>query len=330
MRLACPDVAANARGHAARHPHCHLVRRFRHMRAEGRSGPGGAESQRPEAVAGDPGIGMFGVLDWAGGSHYVYGATIVLQWRCRIWGGGCRAFSCLSETGGAPYPAPAFVQCAIVWYHRGYLAGWYFSDAASGLDGRGYFVRCGVCLSAGLRLPPALRGAGHRSAVRWGVLLALLAGCGQGFGAALSRLAQAEAVREGLVVTGIGQAFLRVLPGMGFALLTWCLSMKLPNWLGGRRGADDREFIPGANKVINRRAWLWLLVAATCGPIGGVSCFQWALGELRSGVVLSITATTPLLVMPLSYWLEQDRPGWRGVLGAIIAVAGVIGMVVAA
>ncbi len=237
MRLACPDVAANARGHAARHPHCHLVRRFRHMRAEGRSGPGGAESQRPEAVAGDPGIGMFGVLDWAGGSHYVYGATIVLQWRCRIWGGGCRAFSCLSETGGAPYPAPAFVQCAIVWYHRGYLAGWYFSDAASA-DGRGYFVRCGVCLSAGLRLPPALRGAGHRSAVRWGVLLALLAGCGQGFGAALSRLAQAEAVREGLVVTGIGQAFFARAARDGLCaadLVSLDETTQLARWKEGRR-----------------------------------------------------------------------------------------------
>jgi drug/metabolite transporter (DMT)-like permease len=196
----------------------------------------------------------------------------------------------------------------------------------------GGVILCGVAvaLSAGLRLPPALRGAGHRSAVRWGVLLALLAGCGQGFGAALSRLAQAEAVREGLVITGIGQAFLRVLPGMGFAMLTWYFSMKLPNWLGGGKRADERKFIRGANKVMNRRVWLWLLAAASCGPIGGVSCFQWALGELRSGVVLSITATTPLLVMPLSYWLEQDRPGWRGVLGAIIAVAGVIGMVVAA
>lgn len=187
-----------------------------------------------------------------------------------------------------------------------------------------------VALSAGLRLPPALRGAGHRSAVRWGVLSALMAGCGQGFGAALSRLAQSEAVHEGLVITGIGQAFLRVLPGMVFAMLTWCLSMKLPNWLGGGRGAEVRTFIRGENKVMNRRVWLWLLAAASCGPIGGVSCFQWALGELRSGVVLSITATTPLLVMPLAYWLEQDRPGWRGVLGAVIAVGGVIGMVAAA
>lgn len=187
-----------------------------------------------------------------------------------------------------------------------------------------------VALSAGLRLPPALRGPNHRSAVRWGVLSALLAGCGQGFGAALSRLAQAEAVREGLVITGIGQAFLRVLPGMGFAMLTWYFSMKLPIWLGAGKTGDERKFIRGANKVMNRRVWLWLLAAASCGPIGGVSCFQWALGELRSGVVLSITATTPLLVMPLSYWLEQDRPGWRGVLGAVIAVVGVMGMVVAA
>lgn len=215
--------------------------------------------------------------------------------------------------------APLFGAIGDIW-----LVGTYLTLHQS-LMGSVILSGVAVALSAGLRLPPALRGPDHRSAVRWGVFSALLAGCGQGFGAALSRLAQAEAVREGLVITGIGQAFLRVLPGMGFAMLTWYLSMKLPTWLG-----VERKFVRGANKLRDGRVWLWLLAATSCGPIGGVSCFQWALGELRSGVVLSITATTPLLVMPLSYWLEQDRPGWRGVLGAVIAVAGVIGMVVAA
>ena len=43
-----------------------------------------------------------------------------------------------------------------------------------------------------------------------------------------------------------------------------------------------------------------------------------------SGVVLPIVATTPLMVMPLSAWMEGDRPPARSIYGGVLAVIGVI------
>ncbi len=49
-------------------------------------------------------------------------------------------------------------------------------------------------------------------------------------------------------------------------------------------------------------------------------------GMASSAIVLSITTTTPILVMPLAMWPEGDRPDQAAVLGAFIVVAGVVWM----
>lgn len=42
--------------------------------------------------------------------------------------------------------------------------------------------------------------------------------------------------------------------------------------------------------------------------------------EASSAVVLSITATTHLLVMPMTAYSERDVPSARSLLGALVAV----------
>ncbi len=75
-----------------------------------------------------------------------------------------------------------------------------------------------------------------------------------------------------------------------------------------------------------RRGWLFVIANAFCGPALGVSCYQWALATTPSGIVLPIVATTPLVIIPFSYWLEGDRPSVRSVLGGVIAVVGVVAL----
>lgn len=145
-----------------------------------------------------------------------------------------------------------------------------------------------------------------------GLAFALLAGFGQGCGAALSRHAHAAALEDGTVINGVAQAFVRTLPGLAFALAAWSLGALF--WKpAGRK--------PDANPV-----WGWLVGAAMFGPVLGVSCFQWALSLESSAVVLSITAITPVLIMPMAFYIDKDRPSGLAVLGACIAVAGVVGM----
>ena len=69
-----------------------------------------------------------------------------------------------------------------------------------------------------------------------------------------------------------------------------------------------------------------MLGNAMLGPVLGVSCYQWALATTPSGIVLPIVATTPLVIIPLTYWFEGDRPSRRSLVGGIVAVAGVVAL----
>jgi drug/metabolite transporter (DMT)-like permease len=58
----------------------------------------------------------------------------------------------------------------------------------------------------------------------------------------------------------------------------------------------------------------------------GVGCYQWALSTTPSGLVLPIIATSPLVTIVLSFFLEKLRPTRRAVLGGLVAVAGAVAL----
>ncbi len=76
-----------------------------------------------------------------------------------------------------------------------------------------------------------------------------------------------------------------------------------------------------------RGAWPWLIGAAVFGPGIGVACYQLALASTPAGIVQSVVATTPVLIIPLAWLIDGDRASPRTILGAILAACGVIGMV---
>jgi len=70
-----------------------------------------------------------------------------------------------------------------------------------------------------------------------------------------------------------------------------------------------------------------LVVAnALCGPTLGVGAYQWALNGLPAGIVLSVIALSPILIIPLAMKFEGERPTLRSIIGSVVAVAGVIVM----
>jgi drug/metabolite transporter (DMT)-like permease len=161
-----------------------------------------------------------------------------------------------------------------------------------------------------------------------GIGFALVAAAGQGFGAVLSRRAFGIAREAGEAIDGISAAYQRILAGVVLGTLTFVIARYLgvpaarrepsrapdaPN-PGGDSGADGGL----------RRAAPWIVVNAFAGPALGVSCFQWALAERGTGVVLPIVALTPLVIIPFSMWFEGERPSGRSLLGGVIAVAGAI------
>jgi len=86
---------------------------------------------------------------------------------------------------------------------------------------------------------------------------------------------------------------------------------------------------PNADPAVKRRAFLWLLANGLVGPVLGVGCYQWALATTPSGIVLPIAATTPLLAIPIAYWIEGERPSRRSLLGGAVAVAGAVALTLA-
>lgn len=62
---------------------------------------------------------------------------------------------------------------------------------------------------------------------------------------------------------------------------------------------------------------------ATLGPFLGVSFSLVAVQNTAAGVAASIMATTPILVIPLSAWLDREKIRWPDLAGAVLAIAGV-------
>lgn len=154
-----------------------------------------------------------------------------------------------------------------------------------------------------------------------GVGFALLSG----FGVALS----AVLIRRGYLAWRPGPSaaldltFLRCCGGAVAALALWPLLAAQDDSAG--------YWIRRFEKRLGTRSWRrggpWLLLAALAGPVVGVMCYQIALANQPSGMVQAVVALVPVVVVPLAWWSEGERPTWRSLLGGAIAVAGVAAMI---
>jgi len=195
-------------------------------------------------------------------------------------------------------------------------------------------IACAVVILAGVAVALAPRENLHikRNDLYKGISWGLIAAVGQGFGAGvLSRyiyklakdmdtpqLLPLDGFHAGIIV-----AVQRMLGGMVFSGL--CL-IAFRAWL--RRRPHSKN-IGNLTRRDNqwRPALPWLLATGLAGPALGVTCYQWALLDNPTGVVLPIIAATPLVVIPFAILMKEEKPSWRALIGGVIAVGGVVGMV---
>ena len=158
-----------------------------------------------------------------------------------------------------------------------------------------------------------------------GFLFGLLAAAGQGFGALVSRKGVEVATAAGEAAHnatfGLNAAYHRIVAGLVFTAL-WFLVLRL-------LGRLPQPPAAAADPAGRRRAQLWLLANGLVGPVLGVGCYQWALATTPSGLVLPIAATTPLMAIPIAYWIEGEQPSRRSLLGGVVAVAGAVALTLA-
>jgi drug/metabolite transporter (DMT)-like permease len=160
-----------------------------------------------------------------------------------------------------------------------------------------------------------------------GLVFGFLSAAGQGLGAVVSRRAYEVAHLAGESIDGISAAYQRIAGGLVIAVIYFSL---LHLWRHHRRTRGAAEANPplGTFRKIARGGAI-VVLNALAGPVFGVSCYQWALASTPSGIVLPIVATTPLVIVPLSFWIEGDRPTRRSLVGGVVAVFGVVALAIA-
>jgi drug/metabolite transporter (DMT)-like permease len=178
-----------------------------------------------------------------------------------------------------------------------------------GQAGASAIILAGVALALGA--PPE----GDPADRRLGVLLAVVAALGQACGAVSTPLAKAACLAAGEPVPdGISQGFMRLLGGVPIVL---AFALWHARGSGGLSAGIVRPYaVP--------RAPAWMIMNGLAGPALGVACYQQALIDLPSAIVLSVVATTPLLALPMQWAVEGRRPGWRAWIGGALAVIGVV------
>ena len=181
-----------------------------------------------------------------------------------------------------------------------------------------FVTLAGVCIA----LTPIHRHNLTRGMFLGGTFFGICASLGQAGGAVISRKAYQVAALSGLHMDGGTAAYQRMIGGIiigaSFAMAT--------RFFGPTKEVAGNSAPMARSSELKRTAWVFVVLNAIVGPALGVACFQWALSISPSGIVLPIVATTPVVTIPLAYWMDGDRPSLRSLVGGVIAVTGTVAL----
>jgi len=145
----------------------------------------------------------------------------------------------------------------------------------------------------------------NKSVLRYsakGIFFAFLGAIGQASGIVMSK----EGMPEGANAFAATQ--IRVIAGLaGFLLLITVIR----RWGSVFKAAK------------NLKAMGTLSIGSFFGPFLGISFSLIAVSHTNPGIVQTITAINPVLIIPFSVWLFKEKVTLREVLGSVIAVSGV-------
>jgi drug/metabolite transporter (DMT)-like permease len=189
-------------------------------------------------------------------------------------------------------------------------------------------ILCGLTAlgGVGIALTPGKHLTVSRHDLFAGILASIIAALGGAYGAVLSRKAYAISHAAHQSIDGANAAFQRILGGLLIAAICLLVVKRRVFQIQSRA---PKELVLEASKKKWRAVGPWVLMNSLAGQTLGVSCMQWALETIPTGIVLAIIAITPIVVIPFTFVFEGERPTPHSLIGGAIAVAGVIGLTLA-
>ena len=138
---------------------------------------------------------------------------------------------------------------------------------------------------------------------RRGVIFGILAGLGQAVGIVFSKQGmsgnfspfQANAIRM-----------------LAAVLFIWIWTA-----FRGEAGSTFRE-LRGKPRVLGL-----LALGAFVGPVLGVTSSLLAIQHIQVGIASTLIALTPVIILPISYFVFKEKVGWQAIVGTLLAIAGV-------
>lgn len=187
-------------------------------------------------------------------------------------------------------------------------------------------IWCGltILLGVGIALLPGKHLRYTRRELIAGSLLSVLSALAGALGAVLSRKAYEIAHTANQPIGSANAAFQRAVGGLLITAVGLLIVKRRELRTHLRGSAHLATEVPTAKW---RSLWPWVLVNGFAGQTLGVTCMQRALETTPTGVVLSIIALTPVVVIPFAFFFEHERPSLHSVLGGVLAVSGAIGLV---
>jgi drug/metabolite transporter (DMT)-like permease len=140
----------------------------------------------------------------------------------------------------------------------------------------------------------------------WGVVLALIGAIGQGTGLVLAK--KGIYYEAGMILNPLSTTLIRMLFG---AVFVWSSI-----FLAGRTGELRKA-------LGNREGLQYTAAGAFVGPFLGVTVSMLAVAYTQAGIAQTLMSLMPVFIIPVVWALYRQRTSVRGVLGAIVAVAGV-------
>lgn len=174
-----------------------------------------------------------------------------------------------------------------------------------------------ILLGSGMAVWPDKKMTIPRDILLPGVFFGVLAALGQALGAVITRKANAANTLAHIEINGLSAAYQRMLGALIATLVIYLVTLLLHRARTSEKPTTKEDY---------KKAAPWIVANALSGLTLGIACYQWALQHTATGIVLAIVATTPLVVMPMTYFLDNDRPSRRALLGAVIAVSGVVAL----